>query len=400
MNAVPQGLRMQAAQGHSQPSEAPALAKQPKLNPIVAAVREGYQLSPVSYAVEPFFPRTLVLVGGHGGVGKSMLALTHGACAAAGLTIDGRSMAPIRVIFVSLEDPHPLVLFRLRRIAEAYGLDYVLLEQNLLILDGSAGDGALAVEFNDLGVRRIVRTDVMAEMRTACDGADLIIIDNASDAFAANENDRQLVRGFLRMLTAIAQELSACVVLLVHIDKASAKHGGQGQNYSGSTAWHNTARVRYAIVPSSGGIEVRMEKNNLGPLLDPILFRWESGGVLMPADASGSDENDGMSGLDNAAVMDAIRSLIEVGVGIPAARTGPSTALNAVRTVPECPSWLNGSQGDKARFWAAITRLERIGWIQRELVRTPDRKERERLTPGPHCPDNYRQPRNWAGGVE
>jgi len=390
---------LQATHGQSQPAEAPALAKQPKLNPIAAAGLREYRMCPVTYAVEPFLPRTLVLLGGHGGVGKSNLALAHGACAAAGYSIDGAKMAPIRVIFVSLEDPYTLVLFRLRKIVEAYGLDYGLIEKNFIILDGTGGDCALAVEFSDAGVRRIVPTDVMAEMRTACDGADLIIIDNASDAFAANENDRQLVRGFLRMLTRIAQDLQACVVLLVHIDKASAKHGGQGQSYSGSTAWHNTARVRYAIVPSSGGIEVRMEKNNLGPILDPMSLRWESGGVLVPAGAAGSDENEGMSGLDNSAVMEAIRSLIEVGVGIPAARTGPSTALSAVRTVPECPTWLNGSQGDKARFWAAITRLERIGWIQRELVRTSDRKERERLTLGPQCPDNYRQRRNWAGGV-
>lgn len=376
------------------------MAKQPKLNPIVAAGLRGYLSNPVSYAVEPFLPRGVVtLYSGHGGVGKTQVLLTHGVCAAAGYSIDGATMEPIRVVFVSLEDPYPRVLSSLRKIAEAYGLDYDLIEKNFLILDGTDNDCALAVEFNDSGVRRIVPTDVMAEMRIACDGADLIIIDNASDAFAANENDRQLVRGFMRMLTRIAQDLRACVVLLAHIDKAAAKHGAQGNSYSGSTAWHNSARVRYAIVPSSGGIEVRMEKNNLGPKLDPMFFRWESGGVLRPADASSSDDNEGMSGLDNAAVMEAIRSLIEVGVAIPAARTGPSTALTAVRTVPECPAWLNGSQSDKARFWAAITRLERIGWIQRETVRTSDRKDRERLTLGAQCPEAYRRARNWAGVV-
>lgn len=361
------------------------------------------RLAPLSFVCPPFYPRAqLILLGGSGGAGKSTLTLQQAVCAAAGKTLGGENVDPVKAVFVTLEDPPSLVLNRAMRTVKEFGLDLSLVEENFTVLDGSDWDSALAIEINLAGITQIGMTSAFESLREHCAGCALIIIDNASDAFLGNENARQLVRTFLRALARLAKELDAAIVLLAHIDKAAARHGGQGHSYSGSTAWHNTPRVRYAMIPAAGGVELRMEKNNLGPMLDPMKLSWTPSGVLVPHNANSIQAEDGASGLDNAAVMEAFQTLNEVGASIPTARTGPSTALNVVMTTPECPAWLKSSgrasPEGKDRFWSAVTRLERIGWIQRALVKTADRKERERYLLGPNCPDQYRQARRWAGG--
>lgn len=341
------------------------------LSPVSLQGFREVRVDPVVWVCPPLYPRsTLTLLGGNGGSGKSSLALTSAACAAAGRSLQGESAAPIAVSFVSLEDPPELVLNRLGRICREYGLDVDLVERNLSVLDGSGTDSALAVEINAHGVSRIRLTETARSLSSLCAGSELVVIDNASDAFAGNENSRHQVRDFLRNLTQLAKEISAAVVLLVHIDKQAAKYGGNGQSYSGSTAWHNTARTRYALTANkSGGVELRMEKNNLGPLLDPLQFRWTKTGVLVPGGMSSDEGDDHRAGMDNAAVMEAIWSLVEFGSPVTTARTGACTTLNVVLTSPECPGWLKAAgrptAEGKDRFWSAITRLERTGWILR-----------------------------------
>lgn len=65
----------------------------------------------------------------------------------------------------------------------------------------------------------------MEVLRVLCEGYGLIVFDNASDAFAGNENDRTQVRAFIRMLNKVAVEEDCAVLLLAHIDKAGAKQG-------------------------------------------------------------------------------------------------------------------------------------------------------------------------------
>lgn len=376
-----------------------------ELVPVCLDGLEETRLEPIRFVGYPvLLPRSnLTLLGGNGGSGKSSLALTCAVCAAAGRTLHGEPVDPVSVVFISLEDPPELVRDRIARTIREFVLDPDLVRQNFRLFDGSGSDSALAVEINVRGISRIRPTDTAKSLASLCAGSALVVIDNASDAFAGNENSRHQVRDFLRSLTRLAQDLGAAVVLLVHIDKQAAKFGGNGQSYSGSTAWHNTARTRYALTPGkSGGVELKMEKNNLGPLLEPLFFTWTKAGVLVPATGIAGQGDDHASGIDNASVMEALRSLVEVGAPITTARTGPSTALNVVMTTPECPVWLKSSgrptPEGKERFWSAVTRLERIGWIARKVERTPDRKERERYVLGPNCPDNYRKPRQWAGG--
>lgn len=77
---------------------------------------------------------------------------------------------------------------------------------NVLILDGSDADAALVGEVRENGVSRLGFNVAAESLRTAAKGCSLIVVDNASDAYDANENDRRLVRGFVRLLAQIARE--------------------------------------------------------------------------------------------------------------------------------------------------------------------------------------------------
>ena len=127
----------------------------------------------------------------------------------------------------------------------------------------------MATEVAESGVRKLVATGNMQTLGELVGSATLIVIDNASDAFDANENDRRQVRAFIRMLAQIARKNDAGFLLLAHIDKDAAKNGARNNSYSGSTGWHNGPRSRLALVEDHGKIELKQEKLNIGKMAPP-----------------------------------------------------------------------------------------------------------------------------------
>ena len=162
-----------------------------------------------------------------------MLALTIAAHVAAGARWCGLDAEHGPAVFVSLEDPAAMVRYRLRRIVPAYGLNPAAIAANLRVLDGADCDAALMREVSEYGTRRLVETAAMKALRERVTDARLIVVDNASDAFDGNENERRAVRRFVRMLAQHARSAGAGVLLLAHIDKVAARYGGAGNSYSG-----------------------------------------------------------------------------------------------------------------------------------------------------------------------
>ncbi|MGH8086332.1 MAG: AAA family ATPase [Lysobacter sp.] len=352
------------------------------------------------YVIEDLIPLALVLLGGHGGAGKTILALILAAHVAAGVPFAGRAVRRGRVVFASLEDDGALVRFRLKKILAAYRLDPKAVARNLIVLDGSAGNATLAAEFGDHGQRMVLPTATLEELAEVTSGAVLVIVDNASDAFDGNENDRRQVRAFMRLLAQLGRDTGAAVLLLAHLDKVAARYGSQGNSYSGSTAWHNSSRARHALLRDGQSIELRMEKNNLGPLAEPVYFRWNDSGVLIPADPLEMlDADDPNIAADNAAVMECIRLAADAEVNIPTARLGAHNTFGALSTLPEMPGWAKRGKEGRERFWAALTRLSRIGWIEREPYRTAGRHNSERWSIATAAPERFRQPATWGRGA-
>jgi hypothetical protein len=317
--------------------------------------------------------RNVTLLGAHGGAGKSILGEIWAAHVAAGRDWAGLRVTGGRAVFVSLEDPPDVVRYRLRRICAAYQLP-VPTDNELTILDGTDGDAALVSEVLAAGVRDLVETPALQEIRDAARGAVLLVIDNASDAYDADENHRRAVRGFIRKLAEIARENDAALLLLVHIDKQAARNGASGNSYSGSTAWHNSARSRLALIergPVLPGIELVHEKSNLGPRIDSIVMQFDAHGVLIPLDSA---EGRAKIVRSDGALLECLARAIADGELISTARTGPTNAHSIARSLPGFPENLR----DANAFWAAVGRLYSAGKIRRESYKNEQRKPREK----------------------
>lgn len=343
-------------------------------------------LPEVRYAINPLIPLDgyVTLLGGHGGAGKSNLALAMAAHFAAGKPWNAMPTGRGAVLYVSLEDGAALVRYRLRRICDAYGLDHGAVIERLRVLDGSWGDTALAVEHAANGVRMLVPTEALEELADAAKGAELILVDNGSDAFAGDENNRRQVRQFMRMLADVGRDSGAGVVLLVHVDKSAARFSANRNSYSGSTAWHNSARSRLALVEREGRVELIQEKHNLGRSADPIPLHWSPSGVLMP---SGLVAGRADAAQDDQAVLQALHDAVAQGVDVGAGRTGPATAQTVLATFPSLPARLRGRQGRDA-FWSALGRLMNQGEVEAREVTTRSRHVRRVLVPVGSCADS------------
>ena len=208
------------------------------------------EIDPPRFAIEPWLPlRQVALFGGHGGTGKSSIALVIAAHVACGRPFAGLVVRQMPVLFASLEDEHTLVMYRLKRIVRSYSLPPDEVMANIRLLDGANSASTLYAE-EQFGQTH--PTLAYHELARRCAGAGLVIIDNASDAFDANENHRRSVRAFIRCLAAIGRANDAAILLLAHIDKNAAKFGANGNTYSGSTAWHNSPRSRLALTDDDG----------------------------------------------------------------------------------------------------------------------------------------------------
>src|SRR6185437_16182752 len=264
------------------------------------------------YVFELIIPRRVTtLLGGHGGMGKSVLALTLAAHAACGRQWGSFAAVQCRAVYVSLEDDADTVRYRLRRIIEAYNLPAVNVIDALRVFDGSDIDATLAMEVAFEGIHRVTQTAAMERVADACKGAGLIVIDNASDAYGGNENDRRQVRTFIRVLTQLARANDAGVLLLAHIDKSAARNGAYGNSYSGSTAWHNSVRSRLALLSDESGITLTHEKAQFSKAAEPMRLAFADHGVLMPLDAQASQRAaDGQIAADAESVVAALAKLV------------------------------------------------------------------------------------------
>ncbi len=336
----------------------------------------GAELDPPAYVVRPIVPRRHnTLLGGHGGSGKTTVALAMGAHVACGRSWAGLDVAKGRVLFVSLEDGEALTLWRLRNIAVEYALNLGEIARSMTIIDGTSAN-ALMTEVNRQGVRSVMPTRDGEELieRITAQRYDLVIIDNASDAFDGDENSRRQVRRFMRWLVRSVEDHNGAILLLAHIDKNAARFGSGKDTYSGSTGWHNSARSRLALVDD----ELRQEKLNLGKALGaPIPLAWTNRGVPVPATSTAAATAQAAADArDDEAILACFHAAAEAGTTVPAAESGPATTWHCLSVFPELTPDL---KANKARFRTGVARLLRAGEIRREAYRTPGRKTKERL---------------------
>ena len=237
--------------------------------------------SPVTEFVwHGYVPKGVVtMLSAHGGTGKSTIALMLSVCTALGRPLFGVQTKKCRTLFASLEDSGHIVRNRLAKICQDWGIDPAQLGGDLLILDGTERPELFeAASRNESGPTQSY--DELCRYIKSYD-VEFVVLDNASDAYGGDEIVRRQVRSFMRSLIAMARLTDCGVLLLAHVDKGTSRQNpSNGENYSGSTAWHNSARSRLFLSRDTQGLlKLEHQKSNLGRMHDPLRLVWHAGAL-------------------------------------------------------------------------------------------------------------------------
>lgn len=328
---------------------------------------------PAHFHVPGWLPaRTTTILSANGGVGKSNMSLQLAVGLATGHPWLGIELQSRRVLVISAEDEARTVHFRVANVCRDLKVGMADLS-HLTVYDMTAADCVLW--------RNGGATDKMQWLAdtTVRHKAEVVIIDNASDVFAANENDRAEVRGFMRCLNAIAHGTGAAVLLLAHVDKAAVRVGA-GQDtqstYSGSTAWNNSARSRWAMTRDSDRvISLRHEKCNLGPLQDELRLEFDLDAKVFrpfgttPGSAAAATL---VRNTQRAAILKLLANAEKAGQRLSMNAAANNNAYRVLRSEPEFP------RVERSEFFSLLFQLQRDGLVNEEEY-TNDRKKYLRL---------------------
>jgi archaellum biogenesis ATPase FlaH len=345
------------------------------LQPMDWGALEHKQPEPTQWRLEGWLPEgTVTLLSANGGVGKSNLSLQLGVAMVHGMPLFDLATKPSKVLILSGEDEARTVHFRVANICQDLGLPMSELRDRLVVYDLTQADCVL---WKDGGVTE--RMQWLADV-TVATGANVVIIDNASDVFAANENDRTEVRGFMRALNLIANVTRAAVLLLAHVDKASVR-GGAGLDsnttFSGSTAWNNSARSRWAMVRDADNVVLRHEKCNLGPLQEELRIEFDPGSKVFKRFGTSPGLKAAATLVRNtqrAAILKLIGEAANAGANLSTNINANNNAYVSLRNAPGFPNQLN-----RKDFFGLVRELEYENLIAQQQYTRANRTEGTRL---------------------
>jgi RecA-family ATPase len=230
---------------------------------------------------EIFPARTVAMLSGNGGDGKSLAVLQLGLAVATGTPWFGIEVISAPVLYISAEDDEVEVANRLKEIAQADGID--LHDAASLVIVHMAGEDAV-LGYEDGRRGTVKATDLYKRLDASLDlySPGLLILDGLADVFAGNENNRTAVKHFISLLRKLALKHDCIVVLLAH---PSLFGMAQGTGTSGSTGWRNAVRVMLYLhrVVDSTGIEadkyvrvLEIMKANYAATGLQLDLRWEN----------------------------------------------------------------------------------------------------------------------------
>lgn len=317
----------------------------------------------------------VTLLAGHGGAGKSAIALHLGACIALGRPWCGLDVAQRHVTYISTEDGADIMHWRLTRITRHMGIVLGDLCGHLDVIDATGIDPELMAEIGR-GEEPILTAHYLALVEGIAPGG-VVMLDGASDVYGASEIVRRHVRRFVRALRRLAGEHGA-VLLLAHVDKAAARNRDNGDRYSGSTAWHNSVRARWELrsEPDSDELVLALAKANHARAGAEIRLGWDDVAHMHLPTAGAADggivasirertEQDG--------ILAALRACAAAGLIVPAAMQGPRTAYHVLSERPELPGSMRSGRDAGRRFRAALERLRHIGAVEERDIRRGNR---------------------------
>lgn len=343
------------------------------------------------------------LFAGHGGIGKSGIALVLAICIATGLPFFGLPVERRRVLYLSCEDREEVLHWRLSRICAFLGVSLADLAGWLDVLDLVGCDTILFQP----GLDRSPLTKPYQQLSTRITAAktQVLFIDGISDTYDGNENARAEVKAFVNAVLALIPPADGAVVLVGHVAKMAA-NTRTNEGYSGSTAWHNAVRARWYLYPESslsengtertGNLIMELQKSNLGPADRSMTFAWDANAGLFVGQETISESNfdrNHRERQEQEGIMAALRSCPDY---VPAATSGQRTAYHVLSALPNFPDSLRNGNASRKRFWRLVEQLRAIGHIEEgSITRESDRKKIRTLNPG----KDLRDANNGENGI-
>lgn len=331
--------------------------------------------------------RTITLLSGDGGVGKSLLCLQLQVAAAIckpWLSIE-MPVDPVSSFGMYCEDDDDEIFRRLDKCCKHYGVTMADLGDRVRWISRVGQDNEL-ITFKGrneqaTAVRTALFTQVMEEIKNW--GHQLVIIDTAADTFAGNENIRPQVRSYVNAIRNYALVNNGGVVLNSHPSKSAM---ADGSGFSGSTAWNGSVRNRlYFTKPKAKGDDedddgptdervLKVMKSNYGPFGARIKCAWNDGVfIAQAAQARGKSTYEKLD--DERRVLLAVEYLVKKGTMVSAAANAPNRVSALVRKLPSC------KEITVRAVESAVDRLIEVGkLIQVELG--PPSKRRLYVRPG------------------
>ena len=380
------GFDVQKALAEANGSPLPLALQWPRsLDLVELAARDP---KPPQFIVENWLPAGYAtMLAGHGGAGKSTIALTLAVCIAAGLPFCELPTKQCRVMYLSCEDAEDLLHWRLRRICDHLGVDLAALHDELTVYPMVRSDPVLWAPDGET-----VRLDVLKREMTAHQ-AKVLFLDGTADVFSGNENARAEVKRFINSLLPLTPDDGA-VMLIAHVDKQSARTPGGTEGYSGSTAWHNAVRARWYLYPEKrarneedaehiGDLVLELQKLNLGRSDQKMRFRWDTGTHLFlgqcitprtKLDHRKRDER------EQTQILEALKEARDHDY-VPAATTGSRTAYHVLSVQPSFPDSLCSGKTERRRFWHHVETLCGMRKIRHRRIRRPNRHGVDTLEP-------------------
>lgn len=331
------------------------------------------------------------LLSGHGGAGKSQIALYLATCIAAGRPFFGLEVQRRMVRFLSCEDREDVLHWRLSRICSQLGVDMASLRGWLEIMDCVGRDMILwRADTRGGGSVTSAFRQVREAMRRG--SSEVLFIDGISDTFGGNENNRSDPKQYVNSLLSLIPSDRGAVVLIGHVAKSTSRGGLDGserEGYSGSTSWHNSVRARWYLRPEvrergmdegggqerTGALMLELQKANHGDGAS-LRFEWDEAAHLFTGRLIG-----GLSRFDRAVqdrdeargILESLRACEETGVIVPSALQGQRTAFHVLSMRPEFPASLKAGTVARRRFLRQLEALRQSGAIREDGYRRENR---------------------------
>ena len=255
-------------------------------------------IAPRQWVLAGWFPaRTVAMLFGAGGVGKTLMMQQFANCVAQGEPFMGIDTMGMPVLSVMCEDDAEEVKRRQLNINEWLSVDEFGEGPEDLHLWPRVGDDNVLVTWpnggkDEPGAFYKQLCDKVAAVKGDADNV-LVILDTAADMFGGNENERRTVNTFIKTyLGSIVINYNATVILLAH---PSLSGLSSGSGLSGSTAWENSVRARAYLSREADSDDIRVlsrKKSNYSDISgdSDIKLIWENGVLVIPSSPDALDK--------------------------------------------------------------------------------------------------------------